>query len=229
MKNQRRSFSAEGQSAGGHLVKHHAEGKQVGARIQFFSLGLLGRHIGDGAQSRARTGEVFFDHDGSRGGHVGDFAGGGGNGLHFGQAEVEDLGVAAFGDENIGRLDVAVHDAAGVRGIEGVGNFDSQGEDCFQLHGPVADQVLERGAVEELHDQEGAVPFLANVVDSTDVGMIEGGSGLGLAAKTLQSLAVLGEVFGKELEGDEAPKSCVFSFVDHTHTAATELFDDPVM
>ena len=45
---------------------------------------------------------------------------------YFGEAEVENFGVAALGDENIRRLDVAVDDALGVRGIERVGNFDGE-------------------------------------------------------------------------------------------------------
>ena len=102
-------------------------------------------------------------------------------------------------------------------------------ENGFELHGAVADQVLERGAVQELHDQEGAVVFLADVVDGADVGMVQGRCGLGLAAKTFEGLAVLGKIFGKKLEGDEAAEARVFGFVDHAHTAATELFDDPVV
>ena len=95
--------------------------------------------------------------------------------------------------------------------------------------GAAADQVLERGAVEELHDEEGAALFFADVVDGADVGMIEGGRSFGFAAKTLERLAVLREIFGQELECDKATKARVLSLVDHAHTAAAELFDDPVM
>jgi hypothetical protein len=49
-------------------------------------------------------------------------------GSHFGQSEVENLGVAALGDENIRRLDVAVDNALGVRSVERIGDFDRQRE-----------------------------------------------------------------------------------------------------
>jgi hypothetical protein len=40
------------------------------------------------------------------------------------QAEIEDLDGAVFGQEHVGRLQVAVDDAAGVRGVEGVDKRD---------------------------------------------------------------------------------------------------------
>ena len=46
---------------------------------------------------------------------------------HFCQSEVENLGVAALSDENVGWLDVAVDDAFGVSGVERVGDLDGQG------------------------------------------------------------------------------------------------------
>jgi hypothetical protein len=89
--------------------------------------------------------------------------------------------------------------------------------------------MLERGAVKELHDEEGASVFFANVVDSADVGMIQRGRRLGFASKPFERLAVLREIFRKELEGNEAAEASVLRLVDHAHAAATELFDDPVM
>ena len=65
------------------------------------------------------------------------------------------------------------------------------GEEGFQFHRAAADQMLERRAVEELHDDEGASVFFADVVDGADVGMIQRGRGLGFALKALQRLADL--------------------------------------
>ena len=45
---------------------------------------------------------------------------------HFRQAEVQNLGVAAIGNEDIRRLDIAVNDAFRVRGIQRIGNLDRQ-------------------------------------------------------------------------------------------------------
>ena len=149
--------------------------------------------------------------------------------LHFGQAEVEDLGVSALGDEDVRGLDVAMDDAAGVRRVERVGDLDAERKDGFEFHRAAADQVLERRTVEELHDEEGAAVVLADVVNGADIGMIQSGSGFGFAAKTLEGLAILREIFGKKLQGDEAAEARVLGLVNHAHAAAAELFDDPVV
>ena len=44
----------------------------------------------------------------------------------LGQAEVQNLGVAALGDENVRGLDVAVNDSLGMRGVESVGDLDAE-------------------------------------------------------------------------------------------------------
>jgi serine/threonine protein kinase len=49
------------------------------------------------------------------------------------------------------------------------------------------------------------------------------------ALETGQCLRVAGNVLRQELEGNKAPKASVLSLIDHAHTAAAELLDDPVM
>jgi hypothetical protein len=52
------SFTTKRESAGGHFVEHYAEGEEIGAGVEFLAADLLGRHVGDGAECRAWTGEV---------------------------------------------------------------------------------------------------------------------------------------------------------------------------
>src|SRR4029077_6127459 len=95
----------EGQNAGGHFVEHRAGKKKIGALIERFAKGLLWRHVGDGSHRTARSGEVVF----------GDAAGTGACRVsgwrtdqgELGETKIENLGVAARGDENVGGLDVA--------------------------------------------------------------------------------------------------------------------------
>ena len=52
----------------------------------------------------------------------------------LGQTEIQNLGVAAIGDENVRGLDVAVDDALLVRGVKRIGNFDGEIEEQSRDH-----------------------------------------------------------------------------------------------
>src|SRR5208282_1698886 len=108
----------------------------------------------------------------------------------LGQAEVENLGVSPVGDKNVCRLDVAVDDSLGVRGVESVGNLNRQAEQDFRLHGLSADAMLERLAVQKLHGNERLPVLLADIVNRANVGVIERRGGLGFALEAGQCLRV---------------------------------------
>ena len=129
----RGGFSAEGEDAGGHFVEHDAEGEKIGAAVEFLAAQLLGRHVGHGADCGAGAGEI---EAGGVGHGLRIAAGGPGGACDFGETEVENFGVAAVGDENVGGLDVAVDDSLAVGGFEGVGDFDRHGEQAIEFHRP---------------------------------------------------------------------------------------------
>ncbi len=115
----------------------------------------------------------------------------GGKGKDFGQPEIKNFGMAARGDKNICGFDVAMNDAFGVCGIEGVGDFDGEGDESLGVERAAGDFVFESCAFQALHGDEGAALMFADVVDGANVGMIQGRSRLRFAAETTESLRVL--------------------------------------
>ena len=115
-----------GKSPGRHLVQHRSKREQIGARVQFFRPRLLRRHVGDRAERRPGTGQMLRVHrirlrvkrrnSARRTACETDLR----------QPEIQNLGVSALGDKDVGGLDVAVDDAFGVGRIERVGNLDGQ-------------------------------------------------------------------------------------------------------
>jgi hypothetical protein len=67
---------------------------------------------------------------------------GGGEVGNFCEAEVENFGVAAFGDEDVGRLNVAMHYACAVGGIESVGDFNPETEELLEFQRLAGDDMF---------------------------------------------------------------------------------------
>ena len=67
-------------------------------------------------------------------------------------------------DEEVGRLDVAVHDARRVSGVERIGDLDGERQQQFDVERPSRDAVLQRHAIQELHGDERLAVVLADVV-----------------------------------------------------------------
>src|SRR5581483_449374 len=209
-----------------HLVQHSTEAEQIAARIEFFAAGLLGGHVGHGSDSRPGTGQVRT--------HCGH--GGCSYTLdrklllrQLGQAEVEQLYLATTADEHVPRLDVAMDDAAGVGGIERVGNLDGDAQQLIQLHGAAGDSVVERVPFQQLHGDEMPAVSMPDLKDGADVLVIERGRRAGLHLEAFQGLGSTGKIFGKELQGHAAPQVEVFSLIHHAHPAGAQLSKNAIV
>ncbi len=140
--------------AGQHFVDHHAQRKHVGTRVEFAFGDLLGRHVGWRA-----------DHAGQlRGLAVDEMRG----------AEVADLDVAALGQHDVFRLQVAVHQAARA----GVGHRHATLEGdlqhgCHRQQRVGLDVVRQRHALDVFEHQVGKLLVLHGVEDAHDVGMLQ--------------------------------------------------------
>jgi hypothetical protein len=107
--------------------------------------------------------------------------GAGGTGV-AGQAEVDEFGAARGVEQDVGRCDIAVHQAAGVD----VGQAQQRAADHAQgLRGgqrPGAEHSGQRGAVDPFLDDVGALGVLGVAVDRDQVRVIQRGQHLRLTA-----------------------------------------------
>ena len=130
VKNSRGGVALEWKSARGHFIENNTERKQIAAGIESLAERLLGGHVGDGAHGAARTRQKLRGQCLRAGAGVFRIFR---SPVNFGESKIENLGVPARGKENVGRLDVAVKDAFGVRGIQRIGNIDAHVEKTLEL------------------------------------------------------------------------------------------------
>jgi len=92
---------------------------------------------------------------------------------HLGQPKVEDLGVTALRHQNVGWLNVTMNDSFTMSRIQRVGNLNPKRQDVLGVHWPPSDAVLQRHAIEELHDDERSFAVSIDLIDRANVGMVQ--------------------------------------------------------
>ena len=148
---------------------------------------------------------------------------------NFGEAEIEDFGVAALGDEDVGGLDVAMDDAFAVGGVERVGDLNGEIEQIVEFHGAAGDGVLQGLAVEKFHGDEGFAVGFADIVNRADVGMVQGGCGLSFSLEAREGLRVFRDVVRQEFQCYETVETDILGFVHDAHATAAEAFQDAIV
>ena len=120
------------------------------------------------------------------------------------QPEIEQLGVAALGDEDVGRLDVAVDDPLAMGGFERIGEFHAKFEDSIGGSAPAGDQMVQRRALQQFHRHEMAAGVLSDIVNRADVRMIQCRGGAGLALEPFDRARIPRQLLGEEFQCDGA-------------------------
>ncbi len=153
----RRGLSGVGKLARERVVEDRAEREHVGRGRHALPVArrLLGRHEGGGSEDGARLGEALARDE--RGAEVAE--------------ERAPALLEVAHDEDVPGLQVAVNDPTLVRRLEGARHVEpgaQRGRDREQL---LADEVVERGALDEVHDVPGPPVLHPAGVDPDDVGV----------------------------------------------------------
>ena len=122
-----------------------------------------------------------------------------------------------------------MNDAFGVRGIQRIGNLNTQRQNRVDLLGGPAIRCFRVSPSRNSMAMKALPILLANVVNRADIGMVERRSGLGFTLKTSQSLGVSRNFIGQEFERNKTLKADVLGLVHHTHPTATQFLDDAVV
>ena len=117
-------------------------------------------------------------------------------------------------------------DALAVRSIEGVRDLHGVLEPQIQWQGTFLKSVRECLAIQVLHHQEIGAVFVTDVVERTDVRMVEGGNRPRLAFKPFPEVRVRRDIRRQDFDRDAAIQACVARFVDFAHAARTDERDD---
>ena len=151
-----------------------------------------------------------------------------GAGIHVGlrgggQAEVEDLGGAIDGRLDVGGLQVPVHDAALVRGLERVGDVAGNAQGVRQWQRGRRQAIGQRGPLHQLHhDGPLGRPGVLEAVDGGDVGMAQCRERPGLALEPREPLSITSEGGRQNLDRDVAIEPGVACAKHLPHAALAE-------
>ena len=213
-----RGVAAERPRSREHLVQHGAEREDVRPEVRRLAAHLLGRHVSGRSEHRA-------GNRGHRRHGVRQCADGFGQ---LRQAEVEDLHPPVGGDEDVLGLEIAMHDAALVRGGHAAGRLRGDIErDPVGQRAP-QERRAERLAFEELRHDVGPALVDPHVEHRQDVGMAEGGGGQGFLFEAQHAAGVARQFRRQHLEGDVPLQAQVVGAVDHAHPAGADHGDDLV-
>ena len=204
-----RRFAAEGHFPGEDFVQDQPQRIEVRPVVHFAGFHLLRRHV-------ARR-----PHDLPGAGHLGDFGF-----QRFGQPKIQDEQIVGLIDQDVLRLQVAVHHLFAVRRIQGRAQLAGEFEPALERHtAGVVDQVGQILALDEGHGDVLHAAEIAQVVDAQNVLVGDAAGQQQLLLEALHGLRA-GQLRAHQLERHGAVEFQVERLVDRPHAAlAQQPFD----
>ena len=145
------------------------------------------------------------------------------------QAKIEHLHVIPEGDEQVGRLDVAMDDAAPVSGVERIRNLAGEVDHSLGRDRALLDDLLHRPPLEPLHRDERLPAMFPELVDHADVRVFERRGEAGFPFESREPFGGHDRVGAQQLDRDFAAEAEILGAIDHAHTALTELVEQTIV
>ena len=181
---------------------------------------LLRRHVARGAHDRAGAGR-----------HAGcpELAGPRAGFFRFenlGEPEIEDLRLVIPGDKDVFWFEIAVDDGLGVGGGEAVRDARADLHGLPPRQRSALEQLSQARSLEELRHGVGDDALGTEVEDLEDVGVGEGGHGLGLSLEACQAVRIAGNRIGQHLYRHVAVQPLITGAENLTHASRPEVGED---
>lgn len=140
----------------------------------------------------------------------------------LGKSEVENFDAAIAQDEDIFRLQVAMHDPAIMGGGQAVRDLRATLDGFALRHRATFQHRPQAFAFEQFGDEIRRAILLADVIDAENVGMIERGDGTRFLLEAAQAVGITGERRGENLERDVAAETRIARAIDLAHSPGPE-------
>jgi hypothetical protein len=134
--------------------------------------------------------------------------------------------VTVLSEHDVGRFEVTVEKAAGMRFLQRFGDFSRDVQNFGKRHFAALQALMERFSADPFHHHEWLTCVFADFEDFADVGVIEGGGGNSLSAEAFAGLCIGGERGRQELDGDVTIKPHITGSIDHTHATFANVGED---
>src|SRR5262249_17033474 len=131
-----------------------------------------------------------------------------------------------LGEHHVLGLEIAMHDARGVRVAAGLEDLHHDAHAARRRHGVLAHLAVERAAVDVLHDDVGAALVDAEIEDRHAAAVVQAGDGARLALEAGDRLGGGGGALVEELHGDELAQADALGPIHHAHAPGAEAIDD---
>ena len=200
--------------AGNHLVQNRAEGKNVRPRIGRLSSHLFRRHVAGRAHDQARFGYAV---DGRRIGTAHGF-----RTSQLGQAEVQNLHSTIAGDEQIFRLQVAMHDALLVRRRQSPRHLQPVFNRLADRKRAIPQTLAQRLTFQQFGDHVGRALLVPDIEDRKNVGMIERSCGSRFLGEALHAVLIRRERCRQDFDGHGAIQPRIFGAIHFAHATRTD-------